>query len=425
MKQPFQSITLSHSHAPVEIREKMHFSEDRCKVIVAKLGEFFGILEALVISTCNRTEIYFISEEDLGDDIIKLLCIENGIHQIEQILPHFIKIKEEEVAVKHLFEVSMGLHSKVLGDLQISHQIKQSYRISHEASMAGAYLHRLMHTIFHANKRVQHETPYRDGAASASYAAAELAVELSEHLLDPKILILGLGEMGRDVARNLDADAFESVFVSNRTISKANEIAFEKGFSVLPLEVLPERISEFDVIVSSLSVDKPYLTSAFFERCRLRSQFIIDLSVPRSVSSAVSELSNVQTYNIDDIFTRTSLTIRRRKSAIAQVEDIIQEEAEGFFNWRSQLTLSPTIRRIKDALEQVRKEELARFLKNATKQEEELLKEVTQSMINKILKMPVLQLKAACRRGNPETLIDVLNELFDLEAAKKKLNENA
>lgn len=419
MEMPFSVVSLSHQKAPVAIRELIYLPEQACRKLLVDFRDILGLEEVLLFSTCNRTEVYYRGGRDFSEEIIQLICIENGIDSWREYLPYFRIIREEEAALAYLFEVSMGLHSQVLGDLQIASQVKHAYRWTHEAGMASAYLHRLMHTIFHTNKRVQQETPYRDGAASVSYAAAELAAELCSQFEAPRALVVGLGEMGRDVARNLDPAIFDAIHLMNRSYSKAAKLATETGHTALPLEELPRRIGDYDLIISAVSTQQPLFTPPLFH-ATLRSQFIIDLGVPRTVDKAVESLPQLVLYNIDDIHARTQEVLRKRQAAIPAVKTIIEEELHTFLEWRTQLSISPIIHRFKETLERIRKEELARFLKNATPSESELLEEATRSMVNKILRLPVLQLKEACRRGDPDGLIDVINELFNLEAVKQQ-----
>lgn len=420
MEMPFSVVSLSHFRAPVDIRELIYLPEQSCRDLLISFRDSLGIREAMIFSTCNRTEVYYRADTDLSEEIIKMLCIEKGVERPERFIPYFHVITEEEEALIYLFEVSMGLHSHILGDLQIANQVKQAYVWANDAEMAGAYLHRLMHTIFHTNKRVHQETPYRDGAASVSYAAAELTAALTNHLEAPRVLVVGLGEMGRDVALNLDLNVFGQVHLMNRTFSKAQKLAAELGVEAVPFEEFEQRLPHYDAVVSAVSVKEPLITAELVENLTTHSQVVIDLCVPRSVAREVEALSHILLYNIDEINSRTAKVLARREQAIPQVKEIIQTELSGFLEWRTQLSISPTIHRIKGALEKIRKEELARYLKHASEEESELLDSVTRSMINKILKMPVLQLKEACKRGDPEGLIDVINELFNLEQEKKR-----
>ncbi len=423
MEYALKAVILSHENAPVDIRELIYLPEDNCRSLLIRVSEVLGISELLVFSTCNRTEVYYVSEYDYSKEIITLLCLEKGINESEKYYAYFRIINDSFSAVRYLFEVSMGLHSTVLGDIQIANQIKKAYTWSHELQLAGAFLHRLLHTIFHTNKRVHQETAFRDGAASVSYAATELAESLTAHLSEPKILVIGLGEMGSDVVRNLDPLKFEKIAITNRTIDKAKILAEEIPAEIVPYEHWPSDISTFDVIISAVSVSEPIITSDLLPLDRLQSQFFIDLSLPRSVSTNTERLPYVVCYNIDDIHSRTEKVLTRRRASVVDVMHIIEEEIKGFSEWQKELIISPTIHKIKAALEQIRKEELARFLKGSNDKESQLLEEVTKSMLHKILRMPVLHLKAACKRGDQENLIDVLNELFDLESKQKNIQE--
>lgn len=409
----FKSISLSHRNAPLSIREQLALSEEGAKGIMLRLKDFFEVSDVLVVSTCNRTEIYYSSAEDLNEEIIKLLLIEKGISDVQPFLDYFDRFAEGETAVQHLFEVATGLHSQVVGDMQIPNQIKHAYQWTADLNMAGPFLHRLLHTIFFANKRVAQETFFRDGAASVSYAAVEL---LDGLMPNPKILVVGLGEIGTDVCRNLAQKTGADVTLVNRTASKAEALAQELGFKVADFENIEHEIAQADIIVSSIARDEPFFTKEMMVRLRGMSfKYFIDLSVPRSVSPEVEEIPGVMLYSIDSIRSRADEALTRRMESVPQVREIIGEAVHEFNDWSKEMIVSPTIQKLKGALEQIRKEELTRFTKNLSDSELEKVERITTSMMQKILKLPVLQLKAACKRGEAETLIDVLNDLFNLE----------
>ena len=413
-------LSLSHTSAPLEIRELLYLPEQECRELLLQLTESIGLQEAMVFSTCNRTEIYYVSEEDIAELLISLLFSIKGLADSQAYRSYFRHIDNNKESITYAFEVSMGLYSSVLGDIQISNQIKKAYTLSHEAGLSHAFLHRLMHTIFHTHKRVQQETSFRDGAASVSYAAAELIEELSSHIPAAKVLVLGLGEMGRDVALSLHLEDFEEIYLCNRSDDKAQELAAKTGGTFLPFEQLTATLPKVDIIVSAVSVKEPIINIEAFDKDALKTQYLLDLSVPRSIHTSVEALSHTVVFHIDDIHTRTEAVLTQRKSAIPHVKKIVKEEVDGFSTWSRELQLSPTIHKIKSSLEQIRQEEMARFLKNATQKETKMIEAVTQNMVHKILRMPVLQLKAACKRGEQEELIDILNELFDLESRNSK-----
>jgi glutamyl-tRNA reductase len=416
MHNNFKVVSLTYKNTPLNIRELVSFDETACKRLLMYFKEFTTISEAIVISTCNRTEVYYSSEVDMTAEIIKLIGLERNFPDIARYSEYFVKIDNPESAVRHLFKVAMGVEAQVIGDMQISNQVKNAYQWSADENMSGPFIHRLMHTIFFTNKRVVQETSFRDGAASVSYAAVQLIEELASDFLKPKILVLGLGEIGEDVCKNLADYSKAEIFVCNRTFEKASKIAEECGFQVLPYEGFEEILPKMDVVVCSVMADKPIISKALISEIKILSHKIfLDLSVPRSIENTIEELPGVLLYNIDSIHSKTNEALENRIAAIPQVLDIVEEAILDFNDWAKEMEVSPTIKKLKNALENIRQEEVARFLKSANTNEAELIEKVTKSMMQKIIKLPVLQLKAACKRGEAETLIDVLNNLFDLE----------
>jgi glutamyl-tRNA reductase len=423
MQQHFKAISLSYKSVPLDIRELVSFDEQACKRLLQYFKEFTPISEALVLSTCNRTEVYYIAEEDCSSEIIKLIGLERQIDDIASYHQYFRQVDEANDAIKHLFRVSLGLEAQVVGDLQISNQVKNAYQWAADESMAGPFLHRLMHTIFYTSKRVVQETPFRDGAASVSYAAVQLIEELTTSFVKPKIMVLGLGQIGEDVCKNLVDYSKSEVYIVNRTLEKSLTIASECGFSTIPFESFEGSVGEMDVIISSVMMDKPILTKELIGSKEILShKILMDLSVPRSIENAVEEIPGVLLYNIDNIHSKANATLEKRMSAIPLVERIVDEALAEFDDWSKEMEVSPTIQKLKNALEQIRKEELSRHLKTLNEKESDILDKATKSMMQKIIKLPVLQLKAACKRGEAETLIDLLNDLFDLEKEQVKSN---
>jgi glutamyl-tRNA reductase len=416
MQNTFKAFSLSHKSAPLAVREQVALTESEVKDFSIKIKDLFGIQECLVVSTCNRTEVYYTSERDFTIDLIKMLLVQKGIIETETYFVHFQQFNIQEEAVRHLFRVATGLDSKVVGDLQIPNQIKQSYQISADLNMAGPFLHRLMHTIFFSNKRVAQETSFRDGAASTSYAAVALTEGLTQNINNPKVLILGLGEIGIDVCKNMADKEFAEITVMNRTRAKAEKIALGRNFRVADFSDLEREVKRSDVIISSVMIDKPLITKNLIDKIGILTyKYFIDLSVPRSIEDCVEDISGALVYNIDSLRERADEALRIRMAAIPQVERIIEEAIVGFNDWSREMVVSPTINKLKNALEQIRKEEIARHLKNLSSEEAERIEKITMGIVQKIMKSPVLNLKAACKRGEADQLVDVITELFDLE----------
>ena len=197
MYESLKVVGLSHDSSPIAIRESVAFSENESRNFLDRMRDILGVEEALILSTCNRTEIYYTSDLDLSNAILNLLKTEKGVdHGIDS----YFWNKEKLPALRHLFRVALGLEAKVLGDIQISNQVKKAYQCSADQHLSGPFFHRLMHTIFYANKRVVQETVFRDGTASVSYACVGLVQQFIQNFSDPKILVLGLGEIGRDLS---------------------------------------------------------------------------------------------------------------------------------------------------------------------------------------------------------------------------------
>jgi glutamyl-tRNA reductase len=424
MYQNFKALSLSFKNTPIHIREQVSLNEAISTRLLNYLKEYTSATDVLILSTCNRTEIYYLNDEDLSIDLIKLIGIEKGVQQIENIRPYFNSITDHDTAVKHLFDVSIGLEAQVVGDVQISNQVKRAYQASADLELAGPFLHRLMHTIFFTNKRVIQETTFRDGAASVSYAATELVKTLTTEIITPKILVVGVGEIGEDVCRNLVGTQNIEVKITNRTDAKAKELAAECGFDTLDFDNLWQGVNDADVIISSVSTDSALFTKSKVSELEILSfKYFIDLSVPRSVEIEVEDIPAAIVYNVDNIKAKADSALEMRVQAIPDVENIIAEAIEEFQDWSKEMIVSPTINNLKNALEQIRQEELGRYIKNLDSKESQIVEKITKSMMQKIIKLPVLQLKAACKRGEAETLIDVLNSLFNLEEETKKVNQ--
>ena len=416
----FKAVSLTYQNSPVAIRERVALQPEEVHLLLGQIKALTAAQDVLILSTCNRTEIYYSHEEAIGNELIKILGVVKGIDNLTQYEDYFVYYNEGTHAIRHLFRVAMGLESQVVGDLQIANQVKQAYQASADENTASPFLHRLMHTIFFTNKRVSQETAFRDGAASVSYVATELVYDLAAEFVNPKVLVVGLGEIGADVCKNLgDVDQKSpalQVTLMNRTASKAEALAQSLGFKTRPMEQLTDAVAEADVIISSAASSEPIITRAHIGDATVHGhKFLIDVSVPRSIDPAVEKVSGVLVYNIDDIQNKANETLSKRLAAVPRVEEIIEEAGAGFGQWAQEMEVSPTIQRLKGALERIRQEEIARHLKSLNESEVAQVEKITKGMMQKIIKLPVLQLKAACQRGEAETLIDVLNDLFDLE----------
>ena len=414
--QYFRAVGLSHQHAPLALRERLALDEAVCRRLLATLHQRLGLADVLVLSTCSRTEIYYCHAHDRSAAVLSALVHEKGEPDAAEFAPHVARYTAPGAAVQHLFEVALGLDAPVLGDQQIGGQVKRAYQWAAEAGTAGPYLHRLLHTIFFVGKRVQAETAFREGAASAASATLGLVQHLTRHQAAPRVLVVGVGEIGTDVARHFAASArYGPVVLCNRTPAPAVALAAELGLAVLPWAHLARGIEDADVVVVA-AAGGPCLTLALMQQVTvLSNKFLVDLAVPRSIEAAVEDVPGVLVFTLDDVQDRATEALASRRAAVPQVQALIAEAVADLQEWSETMAVSPVIQQLKSALERLRQEEMQRFGKNSTPAETRLLDEMTRSLMQKVLKQPVLQLKAACRRGEPGPLVTLLAEVFDLE----------
>ena len=416
MQKSFKFVGLSYKQAPVEVRELLSLGDSDVNDLLSTIQETLNPEELFIISTCNRTEVYYTSEKSLAREIISLLAINRGLNRSESFYKYFDVKEDWKEATAQLFRVALGLEAQVIGDLQIINQIKRAYQQAADLDTIGPFLHRLLHTIFYTNKRVVQETAFRDGAASVSYATAEMVNTFAESFQKPKALLIGLGEIGIDVAKHL-VEVTIALSVSNRSEEKANFLVNDYGVERIAFKEVKNYLNDFDLIISSIPV-KEFLKFEDLDPNHTGIQFLFDLSMPRSIEPKLDQLNTVQLFNIDEINNKTSKAVEKRVKAIPHVEDIMNEALVDVFNWTQEMEVSPTIKKLKSALEDIRQEEIKKHLKNATPELEVFAEKFSKSITQKIMKLPVLQLKAACKRGEADTLIDVLTDLFDLENQK-------
>ncbi len=406
----FKSISISYKTADIELRERVSFSEEGTRKFLRTCQEMLGLNEIIVLSTCNRTEVHYIADDDLKSQLCGLI---NIYHNLETSCePHFLSYEGND-AVKHLYEVALGVDSMVLGDIQITNQVKNAYQWAADEATAGPFLHRLLHSIFYTNKRVVQETELRDGTASTASVASDLIKQYVVGFENPTVLVLGLGEIGQTVAENLKGIK-ANIRVVNRTKSKAEELANTLGYQVGYYNEIEKEILAANVVVSAMRADQPIITAETLGKST-SPKLMIDLSVPRSIDESVELVGGILLYNVDQLDQKASETLERRKSSLPQVDQIIDESIAELEDWTQEMEVSPTIKKLKNALEDIRREEMARYISVLSEKEAAILDKATKGMIQKVMKLPVLQLKAACKRGEAETLVEVLNDLFNLE----------
>jgi len=412
----FQTISLSHKEAPISVRELLTFDENQTKAFLLYLKDLLDIQEAFLLSTCNRTEVYYFNSTD-STLVVKAIAAFKGI-QATQIQKYFTILTESSDSIRHLFRVGIGLESQVLGDFQIINQVKNAYQWCADTQMAGPFLHKLLHTLFFANKKIVQETNFRSGSASVSYATKELVEELLLTDKNQSITIIGLGEIGLATARNLGENNFTNVTICNRTEAKVSPLIGEFGFQFKPLDEWAKTIKQSKLVISAISGEIVKIRKEDIENKQLFGfQYLIDLGLPRSIDTDVETVDGVVLYNLDQIQTRVNAALNLRMESIPYVEEILESAQIEFIEWTKEMQVFPVIHQIKNALEQIRQEEMSRFLKKANAQQALWADELTKNLMQRIMKNHVVELKAACKRGEADQLVDVLNQIFRIELA--------
>jgi glutamyl-tRNA reductase len=388
------ALGLNHQTAPLDIRERVVFHVER---LADALAQVKGRLasEAAILSTCNRTELYFAGEEPAAaaDWLARY-------HRLrpEDLAP-YLYTRPQDQAVRHAFRVASGLDSMVLGEPQILGQMKEAARAAESAGTLGMVLHRLFQRSFAVAKEVRSTT--RLGAESVSMAAAavKLAARIFPSLREQRVLFIGAGEMVELCATHFAAQGPAGLAVANRTLERASRLAHRFNGEAIELKALPERLHEFDVVVSSTASSLPILGKGLVERAlrarRRRPMFMVDLAVPRDIEPEVADLDDVFLYTVDDLAGIVSSNLDSRRSAVEQAEAIIDTQVGQFMSWMSLRGNVPLIRQLREQAEELRRQELERALKALARGEDPaaLLESLSQGLTNKLLHAPTEALK--------------------------------
>ena len=413
------AVGLSHRTAPVELRESVDFGRSGLDTALHALGAHGGSQEAVVLSTCNRAEIYAVGESDAaGDALRRFFC---DYHKVDSSrLAEHLYCHRGIDAARHLFRVAAGLDSLVVGEPQILGQVKAAYATASELQFTGTVTHRLFHTAFAVGKRVRSETGLGEGAVSVSYAAIELARKIFGDLAGRNVLILGAGEMAELTGVHLRAQGVNQITIASRTLATAEALARQLEGRAVPWSELRPALAPADIVVTATGATEPVLTRALVEDAmrsrRSRPLFVIDIAVPRDVEAAVGNLDQVFLYHMDDLQTIVKENLARRSSELTSAESIVDEEVARFASWLQSREIVPTIVALRQRFEQVRQGELRRLepkLTGLSPEARAKVEEVTRLLVEKLLLTPTEQLKSV----GDETVVayaEALHRLFAL-----------
>jgi glutamyl-tRNA reductase len=422
-------VGLSHKTAPIEIREKLTFPAAGMGDALAALTAADAVSEALILSTCNRTEIYAVGADDVSTDaVIDFLCTYHGLERHD--LVRYLYEAEGHAAVKHLFRVVSSLDSMVVGEAQVLHQVKEAYDLACEAGTTRRVFHKLFRQSFEVGKRVRTETAIGEAAVSISYAAVELAKKVFDTLAGRTILVVGAGKMSELTAKHLVSQGVKQVLVANRTYERAVELAEKFEGTPIPYETLFERMHEADIVISSTSapgyvIGKAEVAGAM--RGRRDPLFLIDIALPRDIDPAANDLPNVFVYDIDDLNGVVSSNLEERMHEAERAEVIIGEELSAFESWLETMEVVPTIAAIRANAEVMRKEELAKAVKRLdglSEADRATIEALSQSIVNKMLHVPTAVLKSSAAETDGYTYVDAARRLYGLDVDTDKVHRS-
>ncbi len=418
-------IGVNHKTAPVEVREKLAFSDD-CGVPLATLMQIDGCKECCFLSTCNRVEVIFIAQdpESAAKAVRGFLFSNTDLSDAET--QKYSYHHQGADAVDHLFKVAASLDSMIVGEPQILGQLKQAYKEAMENKTTGVVLNRLLHKSFSVAKRIRTETNIGGSAVSISYAAVQLAKKIFGALTGKSVLLVGAGEMAELAAEHLIAQGVAEVVVANRTLERAANLARRFNGTAVGLTELNEQLTEVDIIISSTGATDLILTKddvkPVMRQRRNRPLFLIDIAVPRDLDPKINDLDNIYLYDIDDLKSVVEVNKAERDKEASRAERIVVEEALKFGHWLEGMEVAPTIAALRQKADAIRAGELEKTLKNLknlSSKEQRSVEMLANAIVNKLLHEPMIYLKAGNKHPEKkEANVAVVRRMFGLDEDK-------
>ena len=415
-------VGVNHKTTPVEIREKLAFSQVKLEASLEQLVSSPEITENIILSTCNRVEIYArVENTDRGIQLLQnFICDYHGISRGN--LDQYFYSYRDNQAVEHLFRVSSSLDSMVLGEAQILGQVKEAYNTALSFSSTGMVLNQLFEKAFNVAKKVREETGIAERGVSISSAAVELAKKIFEDLENHSVMLVGTGEMAELAAKHLISYGVKTVYVASRTYERAASLAQSLNGCALDFESFKEEMHRADIIITSTAapnfiIHKEMMEAAVQKR-KNKPIFLIDIAVPRDIAPEVNELENVYLYDIDDLQNVVNANMEERQKEAENAMEIIKQEVTKFNNWFSTLDAVPTIVEMRNRAEDMRALEVDKTLKNMdhlSSEDKEAIQQLTQSLVNKILHKPTINLKKKTQSQDGHIYLKAIRDLFHLD----------
>ncbi|MBU5214529.1 glutamyl-tRNA reductase [Heyndrickxia oleronia] len=426
------AVGLNYKTAPVEIRERLSFNEADLSAATTALKNKKSILENVIVSTCNRTEVYAVVDQlHTGRYYIKDFLSEWFQIDKEEFTPYLF-FYEQDGAIEHLFKVICGLNSMVLGETQILGQVKNSFFMSQEVSATGTIFNHLFKEAITLAKKAHSETEIGSNAVSVSYAAVELAKKVLGDLKNKHVLVVGAGKMGKLAIENLYGSGATKVSVINRTFEKAQDLAQQFNGQAKTLQELQCAIVEADILISSTGSKDYVITKDMMlaiERMRKgRPLFMVDIAVPRDLDPSIADLDSVFLYDIDDLEGIVEANLAERKKAAENIMLMIEEEIVRFNEWVNMLGVVPVITTLREKALSIQKEtmmSIERKMPNLTERERKILNKHTKSIVNQLLKDPVAQAKEIAAQPNAAEQLELFKKIFNIDDQPEQMEEKS
>ncbi len=412
----FYLLGISHKTAPVEIRETVSLSETSYPEALQQIADLAGIAECVLLSTCNRTEVYAVISDSRQETTAAVEdCLIAATGAPEELRNYFYRLNGTAV-IEHLFRVAAGIDSMILGEPQIFGQVKAAYSLASDALTTGPTINRLFHHSFKVGKQIRNMTAIGEGAVSVSFAAVEKARQVFSDLKGKSVLLIGAGKTGELSAKRLRESGIGKLMIANRTMERAEKLAKNLGGSVVPFERFPETAAQADIVISSVAagdtiLDRGQLAPLLKHR-NSNTLLIIDLGVPRNIDHQVGELDSVTLLNVDDLEDLTAGNLDRRKVEAGKAEKYIADEVEKFSDWLAGREIIPVIRELHDSCEAIRVGELEKMKNRVDNDTLELLDLVSRRIVRKILHNPVVKMRDTEDGDHRSRLVSSIRTLF-------------
>ncbi|MGG4218938.1 glutamyl-tRNA reductase [Paenibacillus jamilae] len=415
-------VGLNYRTAPVEVRERFTFAEQDLPKALEQLKLTKSVLEGVVVATCNRTEIYVVVDRLHMCGYFIRSFMEQWFGIPRDHFTQHLYIYEDEQAIRHLFRVTCGLDSMVIGETQILGQVKNAFLQAQSQKITATWFNMLFKQAVTLGKRAHSETSIGESAVSVSYAAVELGKRIFGMFTDKKVLILGAGKMSELTVKHLYSGGAAEVIVANRTLSRAEDLASKFNGTPVTMEEGMNRLADVDIVISSTGAQGYILdrsrVEASMKRRQSRPLFMIDIAVPRDLDPAIGELQNVFLYDIDDLEGIVESNLEMRRTEAAKIEHMIEDELSEFYQWLKTMGVRPVIRALQEKAESIHQDTLESLFNKLPEMDErqrKVISRLTKSMLNQMMHDPINRVKEMAVQKQGNEALDMFSHIFALE----------